>query len=341
MIHFITAFVLLFSMTSFASNELIVHVTEFGVGKFHRGDNKVHAYEAHNAWKPYVLPDGAATVNPLTVKNEDGSYTVFFSTLDEMMTSVVQISQTEGRPVSVLNIHGHGLPGAMWFPKDAKALSGIGCSQWKDAASGSDQDNMNQYYSALSLSDIKQIRQMSNGMSYTMPCTTGLKEWQAGVQKNPAFKTVLATDAQLHFLSCVVGLGSVGDNFTKGVASLLLNGQGHVASSLNFGLGDWSMPAGMGFWDYISDEQLKRDNSIYPTHRQDSEIAQLGTIRLASFANGAVQTSTLANQAFLPMDFDSLAPGVLVENQDLEQTTDLPISVRIPGTTVRIPLHAE
>lgn len=335
---FLISLIFLLSISSFAANELIVHVTEFGVGKFHRGDNKVHPYEAQNAWKPYVLPDNAGTTNPLTVKNDDGSYTVFFSTLDEMMTSVVQIAQTENRPVSVLNIHAHGLPGAMWFPKDAKALNGIGCSQWKDAASGSDQDNMSQYYSALSASDIRQIRQMSNGMSYTMPCTTGLKEWQQGVQKNPAFKSVLASDAQLHFLSCVVGLGPVGDNFTKGIASLLLNGQGHVATSLNFGLGDWSMPAGMGFWDYLNDEQLKRDNSVYPIHRQDSEIAQLGTIRLASFANGAVQTSTLTNQSFLPMDFDYLAPGTLVEPQNFEMSSEIPSSVRVPGTKVRLPL---
>jgi hypothetical protein len=336
---FTIASVLFFALSSFAENELIVHVTEFGVGKFHRADNKAHAYDNQNVWKPYILPEGATSEKALVVKNEDKSYTVFFSTLDEMLASVVKISQSEGRKVSVLNVHGHGLPGAMWFPKDDKALSGFGCSQWKDAASGSDQDNINQYYSAVSASEIRQIRQMSNGVSYTTPCTTGLKEWQGGVAKNPTFKTVLADEAQVHFLSCVVGLGVVGDNFTKGIAALLLaNGKGHVETSMNFGLGDWSMPDGMGFWDYITDAQLNHDNSIYPVNHKDAEIAQKGQIRMASQLNSIWRTSVLTDQSFLPMNFDSLTAGIWTEASDFVLTDDMPESVRLIGTNVRLPL---
>lgn len=326
------------AISSFASDKFIVHTAEFGVGKFHRGDNKVHPYEAQNAWAPFILADSVNTnTQPTTVKNVDGSYTVFFSTLEEMMNEVVQVSKIENRPVSVLNIHGHGLPGAMWFPKDAKALAGFGCSSWVDAASGSDQDNLDQYYSAISAAEVRQMRQISNNSNYSMPCTTGLKEWQAGVQKNPAFKAALSIDAQLHFLSCIVGLGTVGDAFTKGLATLLLPaGQGHVETSMNFGLGDWSMTAGMGFWDYINDTQLNRDNANYPLQRQDSEMAQPGTIRIATFNGTAWTTSLIQNQAVMTLGFDNLTGAKLTASPLEIESTGLPESVRVPGTNVRL-----
>jgi hypothetical protein len=333
--------IFLFAANLFAQNELIIHTAEFGVGKFHRADNKAHAYGASNAWAPYVLADSVTSNDKPTIqKNMDGSFTVFFSTLDEMMASVVQISQSENRPVSVLNVHGHGLPGAMWFPKDAKALAGFGCSQWLDAATGSDEGNLQQYYSPVSASEVRQIRQISNNINYSMPCTTGLKEWQAGVQKYPIFKTVLATDAQVHFLSCVVGLGTMGDAFTKGMATLLLpSGKGHVETSMNFGLGDWSMPAGMGFWDYISDAQLEHDNALYPVDHKDAELAQPGTIRIATLVGSTWATSLLSNQSVMPLSFDNLSAGTFVQSPEFVRTTELPFSVRIPGTNVHVEIQ--
>src|ERR1700692_4425751 len=103
-----------------ASQGLVIYTAEFGVGKFHRYDNKAHAYPADSTWTPFVLPDNATSDQNLIQKNTDGSYTIFFSSLEDMVTSVVQISQKEQKPVSLLSIHGHGLPGAMWFPQDSK-----------------------------------------------------------------------------------------------------------------------------------------------------------------------------------------------------------------------------
>ena len=97
-----------------------------------------------------------------------------------------------------------------------------------------------------------------------------------GVAKAAEFKSVLARDIQIHFLSCVVGLGSNGETFTRGIADLLLTagGGGRVETSMNFGLGDWSMPEGMGFWDLQSDAQVDHDNSLYTKNHTDREIAQ-------------------------------------------------------------------
>ncbi|MGZ3693728.1 MAG: hypothetical protein ACXWQO_05980 [Bdellovibrionota bacterium] len=320
-----------------AGQGLVIHTAEFGVGKFHRMDNKAHAYANGNAWSPYVLQDGADTKHALTKKNADGSFTVFFSTLDELIASVTAISKSENQKVAVLNVHGHGLPGAMWFPKDEANLRSLECWQWSNAANGADEDNYNQYYSAVSPDDIRQMRQISNNPSLRMGCTVGLTEWQQGVAKAPEFKSVFAADAQIHFLSCIVGLGSRGDTFTKGIAALLLPQGGRAYSSMNFGLGDWSMPNGMGFWDMQSEEQVNRDNSNYVAHKRDSEIAQKGTIRVASYVSGNWGSGLLADRDVLSLQMEPASLATIAEPAHLLSAEDfapLPKSVRVPGTNV-------
>ncbi len=340
---FVAVMALCCSVGAFASNGLVVHTTEFGVGKFHRYDNQVHPYGAGHAWAPYILPPGAATDKALTVKNADGSYTVFFSTLDEMMTSVAQISQSEGKKVSVLNVHGHGLPGAMWFPKDEATLNSWSCGDWRQAASGADVDNYNQYYGAVSTSEILQIRQISNNPNVHMACTTGAGEWLAGAAKNAAFKAAMSNDAQLHFASCVVGLGTVGDQFTKEIASIVLpNGGGRVETSMAFGLGDWSMPEGMGFWDYQTDGQVDRDNAKYPVDHQDREIMQQGSIRTASQTSGQWATQVLASRDFMSLGFEAAILGTrVIEPFQLIPAAPVPTRVRVPGTNAYVTVEAQ
>ena len=91
----VTAFFFMATAGAFASTGgtgLIIHSAEFGVGKFHRQDNQVHAYGASNSWTPYILPIGADSSKPLIMKNADGSVTIFFSTLDDLIQSVVKVS---------------------------------------------------------------------------------------------------------------------------------------------------------------------------------------------------------------------------------------------------------
>lgn len=320
--------------SAFASQGLVIHSAEFGVGKFHRYDNKVHPYDHASAWSPYILPDQASSDQPLVQKNSDGSFTVFFSTLEELVHSIVQLSQSEHQKISVLNVHGHGLPGAMWFPKDAAALSDWQCGDWKSAADGQDQDNYEQYYSAVSVGEIQQIRQMAENPNIQMGCTTGLKQWTEAAQKTPQLKSVFADDAQLHFLSCVVGLGTAGARFTQGMAELLLpRGSGHVETSVDFGLGDWSMNEGMGFWDLQSEAQVDHDNSVYVVNRKDLEIAQKGTIRLASYSGSRWDTALLSNRDFMSLSFEKVISGTTVAEERGPQFFDFwPARIRIPGT---------
>ena len=66
---------------------LIIHSAELGVGKFHRLDNQKHTYAKENAWLPYVLPANVATDHTRVVDNPDGSITIYFLTLDDLLAS--------------------------------------------------------------------------------------------------------------------------------------------------------------------------------------------------------------------------------------------------------------
>lgn len=332
-------YALFFGAPVFASARLVIHAAELGVGKFHRQDNQSHAYDAANVWSHYILPDAADLAGPLTLSNADGSVTIFFSTLDELLSAAVNASEARNLPISVLNLNGHGLPGAMWFPSTAQALQSWSCEDWREAASGSDSTNYDQYYAGVAPDDIRQIRSMSNNPNIKMGCTTGLAEWKAGVAKLPRFKQKLAANAQIHFLSCVVGLGTVGQAFTKGVAELLLTsaGGGRVETSMNFGLGDWSMPEGMGFWDMQSEEQVKRDNALYVMNRKDSEIAQKGTIRTVSATASGLKSELLGDRDFISLGFESELKGTPVAEEATHALLELenlpvPTRVRVPGT---------
>lgn len=332
-----------------ASPGLTIHAEEVGVGKFHRYDNQVHPYGSGSAWLPYVLSREAPTDHTTLVENPDGSVSIFFMTLEDLLSSVVQVATRRHEPVAALNIHGHGLPGGMWFPANASFQQSIECSSWNQAASGSDEENYRQYYQPMSVSDVRAIREMSQTVNYHGTCTTGVAEWQTEVAKIPRLKAVLAADAQVHFLSCVVGLGEAGRAFTEGVAKALFpDGHGAVETSLDFGLGDWSMPQGMGFWDMTDEDQVAHDGGIYAADRKDSEIAQKGTIRLVLAGMSGWHSTLLADQSFMTMGFDaglekeaassSSLPAGNAGPEGLESM--VPPAVRAPGPPpwrVRVP----
>ena len=321
-----------------AEEGLTVNVAEIGIGKFHRKDNSVHPYADDNAWKPYVLAENAGTKTPITVENKNGSYTIFFSNLDELMGAMEKLTADKKTKIKNFNMNAHGMPGHMWYPKDTKTQSGLGCMQWRQSAAAEDEANYDQYYSPVSKSEIMQMRALSEHTSVGLgvSCVSGLKEWQEVGAKHK-IQSLFTSDAQIHFMSCIVGLGRMGDEFTKGIAKLILTGdQARVQSSLMFGLGDWSMGEGMGFWDYISDDQLDRDNANYPQDRSDREEMQKGSIRTAGLLNGAIASGVMTSRDF--MFPDGRDPGTLSTISTLvyEKQSPLPESVRIPGTKVRV-----
>ncbi len=331
-----------------AAQPLVIHASELGVGKFHRKDNKAHNYGANNAWTPYILADNASDQTPLVQKNTDGSVTIFFSNLDELLTAVTGVAKEAGRQVSVLNVHGHGLPGGMWYPKDAETQASGECADWRGAANSTDEVNYGKYYEPVPKYEIMMIRQMAENSGSSFQCTSGLEEWRNAVAAHTDLKQALSPDLQVHVLSCVVGLGNAGDVYTKGIANLLVTGGGHVTTSINFGLGDWSMPEGMGFWDYQNDEQLDRDNGVYPANKRDADIAQIGSVRVA-VGNGTDQKSGIAvNQKFLPLGYETTMPALKVghsssvlQSLGLQQAEGmgvlaLPTTMRLPGTRFTI-----
>jgi len=333
--YFLMSLVILFGAVSQAQAGLTIHAAEIGIGKFHRYDNSVHAYASNNAWTPYILPQDADSKTPLVVENADRSITVFFSTLEELLTEVAKISQQRGEKISVLNFNAHGLPGAMWFPMNENFKNSFECWQWTAAATGSDKANYDQYYTPISKKDVMSIRDFSESGG-VVPCTTGLNQWKLILGTVTQAKAAFAKDLKLNLLSCVVGLGTVGDKFMSSLGALLTDsGDVRLISSLNFGLGDWSMPEGMGFWDFQSDEQLSHDNSIYGVNRKDREIMQKGKVRVTALLKGAWQSTVLENQDFMGLDRElSDLSKAQWGRETLSRSVSKPKSVRIPGTGV-------
>ncbi len=334
---------LLVSSAAVAGQGLIINAAEIGVGKFHRYDNKVHAYAENNAWKPYVLPDSGSLQTPIVYPNPDGSVTIQFSTLEELLRTAIQVSAKADAKIQVLNINGHGLPGGMWYPKDDAQLKSSECASWRSSAAAPDKENYGQYYSPVPKYEIFMLKQSASHPAH-YACVTGLPEWTEIAGRIPNLRGYFADDAQIHFLSCLVGYGNAGEVFSQGVAALILsaNGKAMVKSSLKFGLGDWSMPEGMGFWDYVTDEQLDHDNAIYPVNKKDREIAQTGTVRASHFFGGAWGSHLIADQNYmvLGMAYPGFSnPGrVAVSPKFTMNPLDaakMPMMVRIPGTTAR------
>lgn len=333
--------VLMTSITSiYASNGLVIHATEMGVAKFHRIDNIKHPYGENNAWTPYILPKDAGEESPLVVHNADKSVTIFFSTLEEMLKKAVEVSEESGEKIAVLNLHGHGLPGGMWFPANDKLKNSFECAQWVQAASGADEANYDQYYTPVSKNDVMMIRQYAQSGMGGASCVTGLSQWKTVANGVANFKTSLAPNLRFNILSCVVGLGPVGAKFTNGLGGLLTNSDSaQFRSSMYFGLGDWSMPEGMGFWDYQNDSQLEHDNSIYPVNRKDREIMQKGSTRVSALSNGKWDSKVLESQDFLTLDreldLSSARSGYEIPAVNVPR----PTQVRIVGTGVYVPVN--
>ncbi|MBN8554671.1 MAG: hypothetical protein J0L93_04430 [Deltaproteobacteria bacterium] len=354
-------FILFLSISSAHANEskhLIIHAAEMGIGKFHRYDNSVHSYDENNIWINYVLPNNAPEKTPIIQENKDGSVTIFFSHLEELFQQIQKVSNDKGMKVDVLNINAHGLPGGMWFPKDEATMNSSACGSWAASAQGDDRANYNQYYSPISKSDINQIRFLSRAWYAPVgaPCVTGYKQWDEVAKRNAGIKQIFATDAQIHLFSCVVGLGWAGKTFIEKVAPTILSGEGSkMAAAMNFGLGDWSMPEGMGFWDFQNSEQLERDEHLYVTNKRDRDIMQKGEVRLAAINAGKWKSNILTNLDFMLGTKDDLQlPSDSAMNilQSDTHSLDIPLTakerlsikgntvyIRIPGTTTKIPVR--
>src|ERR1039457_9629 len=184
---------------AWASQGLTIHAAEIGVSKFHRLDNKIHPYAANNVWRVNIAPEGVLNT-PIIQTHKDGSVQIIFSNLEELLNSIVKVSKLTGKKVSVFNLGGHGLPGGMWYPKDAATQASSECKDWNDSAQAQDQANYDQYYSAVSKNEIMQLRQFSHITSNILhpDCTTGLDEWKEAVAKVSDIQRVFEDDAQLH-----------------------------------------------------------------------------------------------------------------------------------------------
>ncbi len=342
----LSAFMACLSITAQAQTGLLINSAEVGVGKFHRMDSQIHPkeYASGNVWISSIMPADGGKTSPVIFSTGQNEISIQFTSLQQLLETVVQKSQETHQKIAVLNITGHGMPGGMWFPKDEQQRQSLECGSWSQAALAPDKANYDQYYGPIPKDAIMDVRQVSNMPAGHYPCVTGAAEWKEIVAKIPNLKSYFTDDAVINFESCTVGLGSVGDAFTKTVAALVLGGSHSMVKSLtNFGLGDWSFGEGMGFWDYIDDAQLARDNASYPVHRSDREISQSGTIRVTFLKNGAWVSNLVADQKFMQIGYPtsverifSNKPRIVPEKRPAYSgplnRIVAPYSILIPGT---------
>lgn len=330
------------------SDSLVIHAAEWGVAKFHRADNKAHTYAADNAWYPTILPLNMEMSDPSqTLANVDGSFTVFFSHLEALIQQVNEISEKTGKKISVLNIHTHGAPGILGFPATAADENSFMCESWKDEAGGSDSLSFEHYYSAVSKEDIMYMRKLAkNPNPMFVGCATKLSDF-ANVMKNfPNTPSRFESNAVIHILACIVGLDKAGQAFTEGLSKLFFpQGGGRIEAGTNFGLGDWSMAEGMGFWDFQTDAQLKHDMSLYPTVKKDRDFMQKGIVRASQGVNAQKVETVLLNDVLFMSTLAATTSEMMTRENPLTENSSLfdatkpilePRWIHIPGTKQEI-----
>jgi len=338
------------SVQSFAQNPgLIINSAEVGVGKFHRKDSQIHPkeYAAGNVWVSSIMPVDAGKTSPVVFSTGQNEVSIQFTSLEQLLNTVVKIAQKNKTKIAVLNITGHGMPGGMWFPTDEKQRQAPECADWNQAATAEDQVNYDQYYDPTSKAEIMEMRQISNMPAHHYGCVTGAAGWRSVVATIPNLKSYFTDNAVINFESCIVGLGSVGAEFSETVGSLVLGGSHAMVKTLtNFGLGDWSFGEGMGFWDYFTDEQLDHDNDVYPKNRSDREIAKPGTLRVTYPQNGKWVTKLVADQNYMMIGYPTSPDRIFSNKPRIVPETSVsvgplnkiiaPFSLRIPGTAIRV-----
>lgn len=298
------------SASPLATSGLTIHLVEIGVGKFHRQDNKTHPYGPFHDWKNYILPDSIQTVDqtPLKVKNTDGSYSVFISNLDEALRSMIEISESEQKEIRLINLNGHSGPGKVGLPMDQETMNSELCSHWKEAANSTDDSkNYDQYYSATPKEIIFKITEKSNDLSsYSKPsCSVGVNEWKKMVEKNYLIKNLLSKNAQIHILSCLVGLGKRGEYFANHLAEILFTTEKQrIFTATKSGLGDWSIKKGMRFHSYLNDQEYDAFTKKYPVIKKDRPFSQKGDIRVSHLHQGEGVSDFIENVNAMKIKYD-------------------------------------
>ncbi|MDE2313429.1 MAG: hypothetical protein KGL04_04560 [Elusimicrobia bacterium] len=311
-----------------AARLLVVDAVDAVMGNFHRYDNARHRYGAGNFWADFI-GRGYGPGSAFARQDTDGTVTIEFSDLEDLLKTLVQVSREERAQVAVLNINAHGRPGGNWFPPDEEAMNEDECQSWMQTAEAPDAVSYRMYYSEVSKGYTMSLRRSSTRAEpQPFGCVTGAGSWRRVAARIKGLGSVFAPGAQVHFDSCLTGLGKAGETFVEAVAEVLFpKGGGNVLAAMDYGLTDWSMPKGMGFWDYQNDAQLSRFNRLYPRDRKDSEFAQTGGVRVARYQNGAWTTFTVAGLSAMPAGAEALLPSGPVSEPS---TGDLSYNSSVP-----------
>lgn len=272
--------------SAFDAHAFRVLAEDISAAKFHREDHRLHPYSPDHAWRPFVPSEQGEIVAPL-VEDKGGDTLIVFSSLQELFRTMKEVAQKKEKKIDLLVINAHGVPGGLWFPRDAAERDGEGCKDWMELALASDEANHREVYGGMTEEEILETREKANIVTSGVPCVQGSEAWSA-LWREQGLPREISQDFGIILDSCTVGLGRAGESFATGIARGVLGENGYLQSLLSYGLADHSLPEGVGFWDFENGENLSRDNLLYATSRRGRDIAQPGSVRVTRKQRGVL-----------------------------------------------------
>jgi|GEM_PF-6602461 len=301
---------IIFSLFLFSlvfAQTLRIDAIEFSLGKFHRQANMLHPYSQQHAFKSFILPTNADDLKTFSVEQSKTHYSIFFTNLIDLFMMMDQISQTTGNKIQILNMTAHGTPGGLLIPRDPERMKSVECFQWKRSVTEPDGKVYEDYYKFSTIENLKAYEELSKeDHAPLFRCISGHKDWAIAMEQVPRLKTQFSHDAQIHFISCLVGKGELGFKFTESIlkTSISIPDSQRVQASQELGLGDWSMDQGMGFWTFLDQEQYSFDFKNYPLFKEDALFKQHGNITTSEFIHGKIKTGVIKDADFLSVEKD-------------------------------------
>ena len=287
-----------------AEPDLSVHVSDFDIGKFHRESHRRHPYGKGNVWTNFVLPPDADGTSPVLVTNDDGSRSLFASNLEDVFENLIRLSAETGRKVGTLDLVAHGFPGAISFAADRRAFASGDCEAARKLIAGPDEASYRKYYAGTSLAAHERMLKSSTFANGRIACGSTAVDFKKTASRLTVVQAVFSERARIRILGCNVGRGSVGTLFVSEVAKALLipGTDASVTAIRHYGLIDWSIPEGEGFWDVIGESQASRDEQTYPKDEMDSRYMKRGSIAVARFRAGKWRVAVTSDLSILRLD---------------------------------------
>lgn len=250
---------------------LIVDAVTHDLGRFHREDDRRHPASGASA---LALPVGQLLDGTAIIEQYPLRFTVFFRTFDQLGEALHTLTEERKLPLSLLYVHAHGRPGALWIPRDEPTSSQPECAAWRSNETLEDAALYDDYYRLPDPSSIPRL----GGSLEPVGCTVGATDWRP-LLTSLGSKVRIAPRAVVVFVACSVGFGEPGLALLETVAEGLAARPGLAVASPMYVAADNSL-RGMGFWDFSDEASYRAEEVRYRQEKRDAAIVLPGALRI-------------------------------------------------------------